>query len=170
MDDYGENAGIRRDLPDYITVVDFLKTGQTVVRTRRMIEGVDRPLDTGVDFVFANLEIKDGSDASHMLEMLQTCEKNERFPAMSDRIHYLKETEQGEHEMYAINNVAWEYGRTEGIKQGRTEGIKQGRSEGELNSIRALIKNKGYSVEEAMTILDISPKLRNGYAEKLRAM
>ena len=97
-----------------------------------------------------------------MLEMLQTCEKNERFPAMSDRIHYLKETEQGEHEMYAINNVAWEYGRTEGIKQGR--------SEGELNSIRALIKNKGYSVEEAMTILDISPKLRNGYAEKLRAM
>ena len=51
-------------------------------------------------------------------------------------------------------------GRAEGKAEGRAEGIAEGRVESLLDSVRSLMHKKGWSSDEAMDILSITPEER----------
>jgi len=51
-------------------------------------------------------------------------------------------------------------GRAEGIAEGRAEGIAEGRIESLLDSVHSLMKKKGWSSDEAMDVLSITPEER----------
>ncbi len=60
-----------------------------------------------------------------------------------------------------------EQGMQQGIQQGMEQGVEQGRMESTLKSIRSLMKKKGWSANEAMEALDISPDDRIAIAAQL---
>lgn len=53
------------------------------------------------------------------------------------------------------------------IDAGRAEGIAEGRIESLLNSVRSLMKKKGWSSDDAMDALDISPEDRTIISARL---
>lgn len=58
-------------------------------------------------------------------------------------------------------------GRAEGRAQGRAEGRAEGRTEGILSSIRTLMDTMGWTMEQAMSALNISDEDRPKYAKLL---
>ncbi len=60
-----------------------------------------------------------------------------------------------------------EKGRAEGRAEGRVEGRAEGRVESMLHNVRALMTKKGWSLDEAMDALDVSPEDRAIVTAKL---
>ena len=60
-------------------------------------------------------------------------------------------------------------GREEGIQQGIQQGMKQGWDEAIVRSARSLMKKTGWSVDEALSALEIPEAERDGYAAKIMA-
>lgn len=56
--------------------------------------------------------------------------------------------------------------RREGYDEGKTDGIAEGRAETIRDSVRALMKKKGWSLDEAFDVLDVSPEDRRIVMEK----
>ncbi len=48
----------------------------------------------------------------------------------------------------------------EGHEKGREEGREEGRSENILKNVRSLMAKKGWSLDEALDVLDVSPEDR----------
>ena len=62
---------------------------------------------------------------------------------------------------YESDKESWiDAGKAEGRAEGRAEGIAEGRIDSLLSSVRSLMKKKGWSSDDAMDALDISPEDR----------
>ena len=55
------------------------------------------------------------------------------------------------------------------LAKGREQGIQQEREEGVIRFAKSLMKKTGWSVEEALSALEIPEAERDGYAEKIMA-
>ena len=58
---------------------------------------------------------------------------------------------------------------TKGREQGMEQGMKQGRDETIVRFAKSLMKKTGWSVDEALSALEIPEAERDGYAEKIMA-
>ena len=59
------------------------------------------------------------------------------------------------------------YFKEKGLREGRQEGIEQGIKQGVEQAIKNLMKNADMTLEQAMTVLEVSKKDRVMYAEKI---
>ncbi len=71
------------------------------------------------------------------------------------------EIESGVSEMCNLSEVVWE--------EGLNEGIAKGSELTKLNAIQSLMKKLGWSIEQAMDILDIPNDEKETYIQKLTA-
>ena len=55
------------------------------------------------------------------------------------------------------------------LAKGREQGIQQERDEGVIRFAKSLMKKTGWSVDEALSALEIPEAERDGYAEKIMA-
>ena len=60
-------------------------------------------------------------------------------------------------------------GMERGLQQGIQQGIQQERDEGVIRFAKSLMKKTGWSVEEALSALEIPEAERDGYAVKIMA-
>ena len=87
------------------------------------------------------------------------------FPAISEAIHYYKETEGGQREVSEISKQIKKIWYDEGVERGIEQGIEQGKEQGRDETVIALLE-KGAITEEVAARelgLDIEGlrKLRN---------
>ena len=83
----------------------------------------------------------------------------------------MTETLEGEvSEMCNLSQGVLAKGREEGIQQGIQQGMKQGWDQAIVRSARSLMKKTGWSVDEALSALEVPEAERDGYAGKIMAL
>lgn len=63
-----------------------------------------------------------------------------------------------------------EQGIQQGMEQGLQQGMKQGRDETIVRFAKSLMKKTGWSVDEALSALEVPEAERGGYAGKIMAL
>ena len=110
----------------YISTYDILGNGQAVTHITRCqnVENNYLPIDDGEDIILANTEINDGTKHSRLLKLFLKSESfyDEMFPAISEAIHYYKETEGGQREVSEISKQIKKIWYDEGMEQGLEKG------------------------------------------------
>ena len=139
----------------YITEHDFIKERKTTYHIDKVIRETGTVIDDGLEEIFVNTEIFDGTDIAELMECFkQTQVSNPKFPAMIEAVKNLKETEGGTSTMC---DIMQEYmskeraqGRAEGRAQGRAEGMAKGLEKGRSEGISKMAANlRGYGLTEA---------------------
>ncbi len=123
------------DLPDiyvvFITRSDIFKEGKTIYHLGMSIRETGTPVDDGVHRIFANCAVDDGSDIAGLMQYLKVTKgENSKFPKLSERVRYLKESQEGADDM---SDIVEEY-------------FKKRMAEHDRETAKALLQN-GASVE-----------------------
>lgn len=140
----------------YISERDFLGYGKTIYHIDKVIRENGELIDDGLQEVFVNTCIDDGTDIADLMRCFMQKEvHNQKFPKLSSRVNYLKEDEGGVSVMCEIMEKYMSEAKEAGIKEGKEAGIKEGREAGIKEAICRLIE-KGY---DKHMILDL------GYTE-----
>ena len=87
----------------YISEFDFLKGNRTIYHIDHVIRETGATVDNGLHIVCANTKIDDGTDIAELMKcFMQTEVDNDKFPAVTKRMKYLKHTEGGLEKMCKI--------------------------------------------------------------------
>ena len=143
------------DIPNvkiiYISTYDILGNGQAVTHITRCQNVANNylPIDDGEDIILANTEINDGTKHSRLLKLFLKSESfhDEMFPAISEAIHYYKETEGGHTKVSEMSKVF--------EKHGFDKGLEQGLEQGKETTILSLFEEGNISEEVAAKKLDL---------------
>ena len=111
---------------------------------------------------------RDGKNYEGLLKLLGTLLSTEETPEYKKRVlgdeFHIPMTETLEGEVSEMCNLS------QGVlAKGREQGIQQEREEGVIRFAKSLMKKTGWSVEEALSALEIPEAERDGYAEKIMA-
>lgn len=80
----------------YISEKDFLGYGKTIYHIDKVIRENGKPIDDGLQEVFVNTCVDDGTDIADLMRCFMQQEVHDpRFPKLSSRVSYLKEEEGG---------------------------------------------------------------------------
>ena len=127
----------------YITEHDFIKERKTTYHIDKVIRETGTVIDDGLEEIFVNTEIFDGTDIAELMECFkQTSVSNPKFPAMIEAVKNLKETEGGTSTMC---DIMQKY-----VNEGMAKGLAKGRAEGRSEGISKMAANlRGYGLTEA---------------------
>ena len=95
----------------YISESDFLKGNRTIYHIDHVVRETGVAVDNGLQIVCVNTKIDDGTDIAELMKcFMQTEVDNDKFPAVSKRMKYLKHSEGGLEKMCKImEDYAKEY-------------------------------------------------------------
>ena len=115
----------------YISERDFLGYGRTIYHIDKVIRENGEPIDDGLQEVFVNTCIDDGTDIAGLMRCFMQQEVHDpRFPKLSSRVYYLKEQEGGVSAMCEIMEKYMEEAKAAGIKEGKEAGMREGKEVG----------------------------------------
>lgn len=129
----------------YITKKDFLGYGKVIYHTKRTIQENGKILNDGLEEIFINAEVDDGSKLSRLMKMMSNVsyvsDDFSRFKELKESFYdssnnkggnrHMVFTELDKNQVYEDYQLEWlQQGRQEGMQQGRQEGMQQGRQEG----------------------------------------
>ena len=119
----------------FISRFDIFKSGLPLYHVDRMVRETGKVVSNGVEEVYVNAAVKDGSDISELMDVFVSQDRyNDKFPFTSASKRRYRETEEGQEIMCEImeklNTEAREEGRREGHREGRRQGRKEGRRQG----------------------------------------
>ena len=115
----------------YISERDFLGYGRTIYHIDKVIRENGEPIDDGLQEVFVNTCIDDGTDIAGLMRCFMQQEVHDpRFPKLSSRVYYLKEQEGGVSAMCEIMEKYMEEAKAAGIKEGKEVGMREGKEVG----------------------------------------
>ena len=84
----------------YISEFDIFKCGRVIYHVDSVIRETQEKVDDGLERVFVNTAVKDGTTISEYMDcFLQKEIDNAKFPKLTNRVHYLK------HEVGGVNEV-----------------------------------------------------------------
>ena len=87
----------------YLSKTDIWKQGRSVYRVKKTFEGTDIPYNDGLEIIYANAAIDDGTAISRLMQYFQNADPtNGNHAALSARVRYLKTTEGGNEDMCEI--------------------------------------------------------------------
>ena len=123
------------DIPEliiiYLSEFDFLGEGRTTYHIDKVIRESGTIVRDGLSIICVNAAVYDGTEIAELMRcFLQETVEHPTFPALSQEVHKLKETEGGASAVCEIMKHYEDIARAEGINIGRSEGINIGRSEG----------------------------------------
>lgn len=140
----------------YISERDFLGYGRTIYHIDKVIRENGEPIDDGLQEVFVNTCIDDGTDIADLMRCFMQKEvHNKKFPKLSSRVRYLKEEEGGVSVMCEVMEQYMNEAKEAGIKEGKEAGIREGKAAEKKQIICRMIQ-KGFEKE---VIIDL------GYTE-----
>ena len=80
----------------YISEFDIFKRGRVIYHVDSVIRETQEKVDDGLERVFVNTAVKDGTTISEYMDcFLQKEIDNAKFPKLTNRVHYLKHEEGG---------------------------------------------------------------------------
>jgi predicted transposase/invertase (TIGR01784 family) len=130
----------------FISKFDIFEGNQPLYHIDRVVRETQRVVDNGLEEVYVNTKVKDGSEVSELMEVFVDDQVyNDKFPKTSDGKHRYKETEGGLNIMCEIMEKIAKEERMEG----RNEGIKEGIKEGKLQTLFDLVKDGILTISEA---------------------
>lgn len=133
---------IPRVIVVYISEHDFLGYGKTIYHIDKVIRENDIVIDDGLQEIFVNIEVDDGTDIAGLMQcFLQKEVKDSRFPKLSARVDYLKNNQGG---IMTMSDIMEEY-----MAEARAEALAEGRAEGRVSLLFDLVSRKALNIEEA---------------------
>ena len=122
----------------YISEFDIFKGGRVIYHVDSVIRETQEKIDDGLERVFVNTAVKDGTTISEYMGcFLQKEIDNAKFPKLTNRVHYLKHEEGG---VNAVCEIMKKYS-DEAYKQGEEAGKEIGKEIGQRQANIAAIKN-----------------------------
>jgi len=96
-----------KDFPDiyviFISKFDMFREGKTIYHLETIIKETGTSVDDGIHRIFANCAVNDGSDIAELMQYFKNSTgKNNKFPKLSDRVYYFKESKEGADAMTQI--------------------------------------------------------------------
>lgn len=119
-----------KNIPDvdsvYISDQDIFKLHRCIYHVGPMIRETNTLVDNGHHEVYVNTVYDDGSTISELMQcFLQTEVNNPKFPKLSARVNYLKNSEKGVKYMCAISEEIKEEGRMEAVCEAISKMLKK---------------------------------------------
>ncbi len=100
-----------KDFPDiyviFISKFDMFQGGKTIYHLETIIKETGTSVNDGIHRIFVNCAVNDGSDIAELMQYFKNSTgKNNKFPRLSDRVYYFKESKEG---VDAMTQVVEEY-------------------------------------------------------------
>lgn len=142
-----------KDFPDiyviFISSFDVFHKGKTIYHLETVIRETGTSVEDGIYRIFVNCAVNDGSDIAELMQYFKNSTgKNGKFPRLSDRVYYFKESKEGAE---AMTQAVEEYAEKRVLER-------------EKEMARSLLQNGG-SIELVKKII---PALSPEYIEKLQ--
>ena len=120
----------------YISEFDIFKRGRVIYHVDSVIREIQEKVDDGLERVFVNTAVKDGTTISEYMDcFLQKEIDNAKFPKLTNRVHYLKHEEGG---VNAVCEIMKKYS-DEAYKQGEEAGKEIGQRQANIAAIKNMI-------------------------------
>ena len=120
----------------YISEFDIFKRGRVIYHVDSVIRETQEKVDDGLERVFVNTVVKDGTTISEYMDcFLQKEVDNVKFPKLTNRVHYLKHEEGG---VNAVCEIMRKYS-DEAYKQGEEAGKEIGQRQANITAIKNMI-------------------------------
>ena len=120
----------------YISEFDIFKRGRVIYHVDSVIRETQEKVDDGLERVFVNTAVKDGTTISEYMDcFLQKEIDNAKFPKLTNRVHYLKHEEGG---VNAVCEIMKKYS-DEAYKQGEEAGKEIGQRQANIAAIKNMI-------------------------------
>lgn len=150
----------------FISKFDIFKDGYALYHVDKIVRESSRKIEDGLDEVYVNSAVKDGSKVSELMELfvdLKAYNKDE-FPVVSETKKIYKETEEGVQTMCEITEKLYKKGK----KLGFAEGEARGKSKGILFTLKNMMETLKLAPEKALEVCKIPSGERSFYLEKLK--
>ena len=126
----------------YISEFDIFKRGRVIYHVDSVIRETQEKVDDGLERVFVNTTVKDGTTISEYMDcFLQKEIDNAKFPKLTNRVHYLKHEEGGVNAVCEIMRKYSEEVAEKAYQQGEEAGKEIGKEIGQRQANIAAIKN-----------------------------
>ena len=126
----------------YISEFDIFKRGRVIYHVDSEIRETQEKVDDGLERVFVNTAVKDGTTISEYMDcFLQKEIDNAKFPKLTNRVHYLKHEEGGVNAVCEIMRKYSEEVAEKAYQQGEEAGKEIGIEIGQRQANIAAIKN-----------------------------
>ena len=110
----------------YISEFDIFKRGRVIYHVDSVIRETQEKVDDGLERVFVNTAVKDGTTVSEYMDcFLQKEIDNAKFPKLTNRVHYLKHEEGGVNAVCEIMRKYSEEVAEKAYQQGEEAGQRQ---------------------------------------------
>ena len=120
----------------YISEFDIFKRGRVIYHVDSVIRETQEKVDDGLERVFVNTAVKDGTTISEYMDcFLQKEIDNAKFPKLTKRVHYLKHEEGGVNEMCEVME---QYSK-KAYQQGEEAGKEIGQRQANIAAIKNMI-------------------------------
>jgi len=132
----------------YISEFDIFKCGRVIYHVDSVIRETQEKVDDGLERVFVNTAVKDGTTISEYMDcFLQKEIDNAKFPKLTNRVHYLKHEEGGVNAVCEIMRKyseevaekAYQQGEEAGKKIGKEIGKEIGQRQANIAAIKNMI-------------------------------
>ena len=153
-----------RDLPDiyviFISTFDMFKENCTTYHIHRAISETGTIVENGVHEIYINTKVDDGSDIAELMQYFKHSKGlHPKFKKLSERVHYLKETNEGVREMC---DIVEEYANEKAIKHAEAKVAEQAKE-----MAIALIKKNIMSLAEIAELTKLSIEEVNALQETI---
>ena len=126
----------------YISEFDIFKSGREIYHVDSVIRETQEKVDDGLERVFVNTAVKDGTTISEYMDcFLQKEIDNAKFPKLTNRVHYLKHEEGGVNAVCEIMRKYSEEVAEKAYQQGEEADKEIGKEIGQRQANIAAIKN-----------------------------
>ena len=126
----------------YISEFDIFKGGRVIYHVDSVIRETQEKVDDGLERVFVNTAVKDGTTISEYMDcFLQKEIDNAKFPKLTNRVHYLKHEEGGVNEMCEVMEQYSKKAYQQAEEAGKEIGKEISKEIGQRQASIAAIKN-----------------------------
>ena len=123
----------------YISEFDIFKRGRVIYHVDSVIRETQERVDDGLERVFVNTVVKDGTTISEYMDcFLQKEVDNVKFPKLTNRVHYLKHEEGG---VNAVCEVMKKYSE-EVAEKAYQQGEEAGKEIGQRHTVIAELQSE----------------------------
>ena len=124
----------------YISEFDIFKGGRVIYHVDSVIRETQEKVDDGLERVFVNTAVKDGTTISEYMDcFLQKEIDNAKFPKLTNRVYYLKHEEGGVNAVCEVMRKYSEEVAEKAYQQGEEAGKEIGQRQANIAAIKKMI-------------------------------
>ena len=124
----------------YISEFDIFKRGRVIYHVDSVIRETQEKVDDGLERVFVNTAVKDGTTISEYMDcFLQKEIDNAQFPKLTNRVYYLKHEEGGVNAVCEVMRKYSEEVAEKAYQQGEEAGKEIGQRQANIAAIKKMI-------------------------------